>query len=344
VAAVSVAVFAVAAVAVIRGGQQGQGQAPSQFPLSNPIRERGSSVTGAYEGWYRNKDGGASLLVGYFNRNTKQELDIPIGPNNRIEPGGPDQGQPTHFLASRQWGVFTIKVPSDFGTKKLTWTLVANAQTNTITLHTDKLWVVEPFEDPASKNTPPVIKFDPAGPAFTGPPSGIAATLTTSQGVPLGLTAWVTDEPAKLNVANALLLAPGEPLPALPGAAAGPAAAAGADGASRSAGAAPPGRGRGAGAGAGPRLPPVSVAWSVFRGPGPVAFDNARPAVDRADNGKTTASATFSTAGEYILRLQANDASGEGGGGFQCCWTNVHVGISVKPAPPGEVKPAPPEK
>jgi hypothetical protein len=328
VAAVSVAVFAVAAVAVIRGGQQGQGQAPSQFPLSNPIRERGSSVTGAYEGWYRNKDGSASLLVGYFNRNTKQELDIPIGSNNRIEPGGPDQGQPTHFLASRQWGVFTIKVPSDFGTKKLTWTLVANGQTNTITLHTNKDWVVEPFEDPASKNTPPVIKFDPAGPAFTGPPSGLAATLTTSQGVPLGLTAWVSDEPAKLNVANALLLAPAEPPP---GTAADPAAAAGT--ASTSTGAAR-GRGRGAGAGAGQRPAPVSVAWSVFRGPGLVAFDNARPAVDRAENGKTTANATFSMPGEYVLRLQANDASGEGGGGFQCCWTNVHVGISVKPAPP----------
>jgi hypothetical protein len=332
VAAVSVAVFAVAAGAVIRGGQQGQGQTPSQFPLSNPIRERGSSVTGAYEGWYRNKDGSASLLVGYFNRNTKQELDIPIGPNNRIEPGGPDQGQPTHFLASRQWGVFTIRVPSDFGTKKLTWTLVANGQTNTITLHTNKDWVVEPFEDPASKNTPPVIKFDPAGPAFTGPPSGLAATLTTSQGVPLGLTAWVTDEPAKLNVANALLLAPAEPPP---GTAADPAAAAGT--ASTSTGAAR-GRGRGAGAGAGQRPAPVSVAWSVFRGPGLVAFDNARPAVDRAENGKTTANATFSMPGEYVLRLQANDASGEGGGGFQCCWTNVHVGVSVKPAAPEKEK------
>jgi hypothetical protein len=332
VAAVSVAVFAVAAGAVIRGGQQGQGQTPSQFPLSNPIRERGSSVTGAYEGWYRNKDGSASLLVGYFNRNTKQELDIPIGPNNRIEPGGPDQGQPTHFLASRQWGVFTIRVPSDFGTKKLTWTLVANGQTNTITLHTNKDWVVEPFEDPASKNTPPVIKFDPAGPAFTGPPSGLAATLTTSQGVPLGLTAWVSDEPAKLNVANALLLAPAEPPP---GTAADPAAAAGT--ASTSTGAAR-GRGRGAGAGAGQRPAPVSVAWSVFRGPGLVAFDNARPAVDRAENGKTTANATFSMPGEYVLRLQANDASGEGGGGFQCCWTNVHVGVSVKPAAPEKEK------
>ena len=138
---VRLAVGLVAGVVISAGawphaGQQGQGQTPSPLPLSQPIRERGSSVTGAYEGWYRNKDGSVSLLVGYFNRNTKQELDIPVGPNNRIEPGGPDQGQPTHFLTSRQWGVFSVKVPADFGSKKLTWTLVANGQTNTVTLHT----------------------------------------------------------------------------------------------------------------------------------------------------------------------------------------------------------------
>ena len=135
-----VGVAALAAGVLVRAGQQGQGQTPSPFPLSHAVRERGSSVTGAFEGWYRNKDGSISLLVGYFNRNTKQELDIPVGPNNRIEPGGPDQGQPTHFLTSRQWGVFSIKVPADFGAKKLTWTLVANGQTNTITLaHTARL-------------------------------------------------------------------------------------------------------------------------------------------------------------------------------------------------------------
>ncbi|OLC82209.1 MAG: hypothetical protein AUH72_07435 [Acidobacteria bacterium 13_1_40CM_4_65_8] len=59
--------------------------------LSQSVRERGSSVTGAYEGWYYGKDGNTYALVGYFNRNTKQEFDIPVGPNNRIEPGGPDQ-------------------------------------------------------------------------------------------------------------------------------------------------------------------------------------------------------------------------------------------------------------
>ncbi len=94
-----------------------------------PTHESGASVTGAFEGWFKNTDGSFSLVLGYFNRNTKQVIDLPVGPNNRIEPGGPDQGQPTHFLIGRQWGMFTIKVPADFGKNKLTWTIAANGQT-----------------------------------------------------------------------------------------------------------------------------------------------------------------------------------------------------------------------
>ena len=291
-----------------RAGQQGLGQSPSPLPLSNAVREKGSSVTGAYEGWYRNKDGSVSVLVGYFNRNTKQELDIPIGPNNRIDPGGPDQGQPTHFLTGRQWGVFAFKAPANFANQTLTWTLVVNGQTNTITMHMRPEWVVEPFEDVASKNTPPVIKVQPDGPAFTGPPSGVAASYTATVSAPLGLTAWATDEPAKLNVANAQLTAPGTPPPGGPG----------------------PARGRGAGP------PPIVLSWSVLRGPAAVTFDPVRPPVNAAAGGKATTTATFSTPGEYVLRLQANDSSGDGGGGFQCCWTNVHVSVSVKPAAGGK--------
>ena len=48
--------------------------------------------------------------------------------------------------------------------------------------------------------------------------------------------------------------------------------------------------------------------------------------------GENSAKATFSAPGEYILRLQANDSTGEGGGGFQCCWTNAHVKVTVKAA------------
>jgi hypothetical protein len=62
-----------------------------------------------------------------------------------------------------------------------------------------------------------------------------------------------------------------------------------------------------------------------------VTFDPVGPKIDK-DSGKVTAKATFAAPGEYILRIQANDSSGEGGGGFQCCWTNVHVKVVVKPS------------
>ncbi len=81
--------------------------AAPQLPLE-PKHDSGQGVTGAFEGWYKNPDGTSNILIGYYNRNLKQDLEIPVGPNNKIEPGGPDQGQPTHFLPGRQWGVFTI--------------------------------------------------------------------------------------------------------------------------------------------------------------------------------------------------------------------------------------------
>jgi len=51
--------------------------------------------------------------------------------------------------------------------------------------------------------------------------------------------------------------------------------------------------------------------------------------------GKTTTTATFSEPGEYTLRVVANDWSGDGGRGFQCCWSNAQVRVSVKAAVAG---------
>src|SRR5262249_35274120 len=160
---------------------------------------------------------------------------IPVGPNNRIEPGGPDQGQPTHFLTLRQWGVFSIKVPKDFGDRKLTWTIVSNGFTNTVTLHTRKEWLGGPFLEAASEETPPVLRFRAGGPSFMGPPATVAANYVATVGQPLDLTTWASDEGAKVNVET--------------------------------------GRGRGGAA----AFTPLVLSWSKFRGPGDVAFSQARP-------------------------------------------------------------------
>lgn len=307
---------AVVGSTLVRAGQQGVGQMPSPLPLSQTIRERGSSVTGAFEGWYYAKDGSTYALLGYFNRNLKQEFDIPVGPNNGIEPGGPDMGQPTHFLPGRQWGVFSVKIPKDATGKKLAWTITANGFTNTITMHTQADYIVEPYEDPANKNTPPVLKFDPNGKTFTGPPIGVAASYTATVGAPLALTTWATDEGPKINI----------PEPSNRGRGRGRGRAGAADAAAGD-------QGRGGRAGRAnipPEFqppPPLAITWSKFRGPGDVKFEAAKPKIEE---GKGATTATFSAPGDYILRVEGNDSTGVGGGGFQCCWTTAHVAVSVK--------------
>jgi hypothetical protein len=51
-----------------------------------------------------------------------------VGPGNTIEPGG-DRGQPTHFYARRQQFMFRVKVPKDWGTKDVVWTVTAHGKT-----------------------------------------------------------------------------------------------------------------------------------------------------------------------------------------------------------------------
>ena len=90
---------------------------------------RGQNIAPAFEGWQENEDGSFNLLFGYFNRNWAEELTIPVGPNNNIEPGGPDYDQPTYFYPRRNRFIFKVRVPADFGEKELVWTLTSNGVT-----------------------------------------------------------------------------------------------------------------------------------------------------------------------------------------------------------------------
>src|SRR5437879_7774356 len=153
-----VLVGAAFALLLATGGGAGGQQLP-MWPTQTPR----ASLTGAFEGWFPNPDGTYSILVGYFNRNLKESLDIPIGPNNHIEPGGPDHGQPTHFLPGRGWGLFTINVPKDFGDKSFTWTLAVNSVTTLIPVSIAHLWRIAPFID-ATGYAPEYIDFSEVGP------------------------------------------------------------------------------------------------------------------------------------------------------------------------------------
>ena len=88
----------------------------------------GQNIAPVYEGWEANPDGTFNLVFGYFNRNWVEEPDVPIGPDNNITPGSPDQGQPTHFYPRRNKFWFRVQVPKDFGDKELVWTLTVHGK------------------------------------------------------------------------------------------------------------------------------------------------------------------------------------------------------------------------
>jgi hypothetical protein len=277
--------FAYLAVALAAAGWLFAGASAQTLPMA-AVRDSGEPVYPVYEGWYKNADGSFTLLFGYFNRNGKQTLDVPIGPNNRVEPGGPDLGQPTHFDPKRGWGVFTVVVPKDFGTKKLTWTLSANGATNSVPAHLDPNWFIEPLEDAASKNRPPTLAFQPGGRTFEGPPRELAASFTTTVLERLAFPVFATDVKPTTNLG---LRAGRE------------------------------------------RRERLDISVQKFRGPGAVAFEKNRLEVAPSE-ARVTVAATFGEPGEYIIRVQANDETGDGGGGFQCCWTSAHVKVTVRPA------------
>ncbi len=93
------------------------------------VYSSGQTVAPAFEGWEQNPDGSYDMVFGYFNRNLDEHLHVPIGPDNNIEPGGPDQGQPSYLFPRRNRFHFKVRVPADFGDKELVWTLTTHGHT-----------------------------------------------------------------------------------------------------------------------------------------------------------------------------------------------------------------------
>jgi hypothetical protein len=143
----------------------------------------GVDVTPAFEGWARNPDGTFSLYFGYLNRNYQEELEIPVGPNNTVEPGG-DRGQPTHFYPRRQHFVFKVNVAKDWRLEqKVLWTLSIRGKTNTAQGWLQPEWEIN--KQIMMENFGGEVDDDNEAPTITGSPAQsvtlpAAATLTAT--------------------------------------------------------------------------------------------------------------------------------------------------------------------
>jgi hypothetical protein len=158
---------------------------------------KGQTVSPAFEGWEQAADGSRFFIFGYMNRNWEEEFDVLVGPDNNVEPGGPDRGQPTHFLPRRNLFVFRVQVPKNFTEKdEMVWTLTTHGKTERAyaTLRADYFVdnVVEASEFGAFAGaalTPDIHSNEPPAVRIDG-----AKVRTARVGQPLTLIAWASDD------------------------------------------------------------------------------------------------------------------------------------------------------
>jgi hypothetical protein len=280
----------------------------------------GQNVAPYFEGWEQNPDGSFSMVFGYLNRNYREELNIPLGPNNVIEPAGLPQPQPTYFYPRRHRYLFRVRVPKDWGKKDVIWTLTSNGKT-------EKAYGNLVPEQAVDDDVIVHNRGGSPGPAPSIQLEG-GAQRTAAVGQPLSLTVKVSNAPSDGRGRGTAPAATGAQGPAR-----GSGFPANGDDAANAA------RGRGLSIsdqpgvgvdvdGSGKRLLAVGryartqsrglrVAWLEWRGPGKIIFDpwflegvddrmpGFVPPPIPAD-GRVTTTARFSAPGTYVIRALAD--------------------------------------
>jgi hypothetical protein len=248
-------------------------QLPTELPSTK--FSSGQDVVPYFEGWIRNPDGTFDLVFGYFNRNWKEELAIPAGPDNIVEPGGPDRGQPTYFLPRRQGWIFRVRVAKDFGKQVLTWMVKANGKTE------KAFGELLPVEEITERIVMTRGNLNPGdSDPNKAPVVAIAPVPSASIGAPVTLTAQVTDD--------------GLPKPRVP--VERPPTATDATRIQAQANSSTVARPRGLG-----------VTWMQLRGPAKVVLEPS--GFIAVAEGRAGATARFSERGTYVLRATASDGS-----------------------------------
>ena len=234
----------------------------------------GQNVVPYFEGWIRNPDGTFDLVFGYFNRNWQEELVIPVGPDNRMEPGAIDRGQPTFFHPRRQGWVYRVRVPADFGKQVLTWTIAVNGRTEKaygellpVQEITERIIMTRGNLNPGDgdPNKPPVINVAPVGAVAAGQSATLTAAVV-DDGLPKPRAA-----PQRTAVTDATRIQAQ------------------------------------ANSSAGTTRRGLTVSWIQLRGPAKAVFDK-REAIAVAD-GKAAVTVQFVQPGRYVLRAIANDGA-----------------------------------
>jgi hypothetical protein len=281
-----------------------QAAAQRQRPLS-PLPSDGLRVAPFFDGWYENPDGTIALSFGYSNLNRNELVEIPLGPDNVIQPKEYDGRQPTSFppvmptaggdgsgapaggdRRQRERGVFTVTVPAGFK-GDVVWTLRYLGQTYSVPGRA-RVGAYRLQWPMAMGSVPPVLRFSPTGPPGRGPMGIQADPLRAAAGAPLPLTVLTNDDSVREK----------EPVTVKERAAAKAA---------------------------------ITVSWYKHSGPGAVVFTPPTNPIAELQ-GTATTSVVFKQPGEYVIRVRADNFGRlDTSPGNQCCWTNGYVRVTVTP-------------
>jgi len=165
------------------------------------LRPHGQYVIPVYDGWFENPDGSYTFCFGYFNMNTDEAVEVPLGPGNHIEPARYDGVQPTHFdpvpnpgLTSKYrhyWCVFTVVVPEDFGSGDVVWTLASQGDTLSVPASLNPAYILDEPESPGRYAVAPFLRLQESGQRAQGRVGLRSGPRTVAVGEPLELNAWI---------------------------------------------------------------------------------------------------------------------------------------------------------
>ncbi len=242
----------------------------------------GQGLQPIFEGWAKNPDGTYSMYFGYFNRNFVEALTIAVGPENRIEPGMPDRGQPTFFNTRIRRNQFNVVVPKDWGKKELVWSVTVRGNTEKAVGWLQPEWEIDPIYGGKTRTPESLKNKAPKWPTVALPTSLSLAATVQDDGLPVPRKGPPRQAAVGQETPPAL-----KPLP---------------DQAEVPVNVPSIGAGARGGRGQGPQG--LAVNWFVWRGPAAVTFE---PATIPVKDGKAVVMATFTKPGTYVLRARAND-------------------------------------
>ncbi len=268
-----------------------------------PLATRGTTgeiVAPMFNGWVENEDGSVTMVFGFANQNRDKIVDVPLGPNNKLEPEQFDGVQPTHFpvynrggfVGIQERGAFGVTVPAEMADTEVVWTLTSGGNTYSIPGRATSAAYELSAGEAAAGSMRPAIRFSEDGPESTDSVGIYAAPKTTTVGDPVTLSALIKDRGNRVGYEGVdEYYAPG-------------------------------------------------TGWVLHQGPAIPEIETpdvpgrmrAKEGVSGKDWSEVSTQVTFTEPGDYVIRLrvdnfQAPDSKFDN----MCCWSNAYFPVTVNP-------------